>query len=203
MPRPTTTLQRRAQIVASLKIVMANRGYEGASVQAIAKQAGLAPGLVHYHFKSKQEILLELVRNLGDTLEARIDSIDSAEPAERLAAMIDTWLATGSEGEDREAVACWVTIGAESLRQPEVRELQRRYVSRAVDDFEREIRMTLEAGGREVGRAPELAAAILAAIEGYFRLAAIAPERIPPGSAASAVKTMVRGWLEAQEAVGA
>ena len=40
---------------------MADRGYERASVTAIAKAAGLTPGLVHYHFHNKKEILLALV----------------------------------------------------------------------------------------------------------------------------------------------
>ena len=58
MPRPSNTDARREQIVLGLQRVMAERGYEKATVSAIAQAAGLTPGLVHYHFKNKQEMLL-------------------------------------------------------------------------------------------------------------------------------------------------
>ena len=48
---------------------MAKRGYDGASVADIAKAARLTPGLVHYHFKNKQELIYEcheLSMRLGD-----------------------------------------------------------------------------------------------------------------------------------------
>ena len=45
MPRPPNTEQRRSQIVGGLARVMAERGYAKATIQAIAKAAGLSPGL--------------------------------------------------------------------------------------------------------------------------------------------------------------
>ncbi|HEY4122015.1 MAG TPA: TetR family transcriptional regulator, partial [Byssovorax sp.] len=53
-------VERRAQIVAALARVMAARGYERATVAQIAAEAGLAAGLVHYHFASKRDVLLTL-----------------------------------------------------------------------------------------------------------------------------------------------
>ena len=50
MARPRNTEERRRQIVDGLRLVMAENGYDGASVQAVAKAAGLTAGLVHYHF---------------------------------------------------------------------------------------------------------------------------------------------------------
>ena len=56
MARPSNTEERRQQIVEGLLRVMAERGYERASIAEIAKAAGLSPGLVHYHFTEKQEL---------------------------------------------------------------------------------------------------------------------------------------------------
>ena len=56
MSRPSNTEARRGQIVDAMVQVLAREGYEGASVQAVARVAGLAPGLVHYHFRRKLEI---------------------------------------------------------------------------------------------------------------------------------------------------
>jgi len=64
MARPSNTDERRLQIMGALVKVMAKRGYDGASVADIARAARLTPGLVHYHFKNKQEILLAALRDL-------------------------------------------------------------------------------------------------------------------------------------------
>ena len=58
MPRKPNTELRRAQIVDALRQVVAVSGYSGATIQAIAAQSGLAPGLIHYHFDDKLEILV-------------------------------------------------------------------------------------------------------------------------------------------------
>ena len=71
MPRPSNTQERRQQIVEALLDVMAAEGYAGASIQAIAAAAGLNPGLVHYHFKSKQQVLLHAIETLGQRVQRR------------------------------------------------------------------------------------------------------------------------------------
>jgi TetR/AcrR family transcriptional repressor of bet genes len=71
MARPSNTEERRQQIVEGLLRVMAKRGYERASIAEIAKEAGLSSGLVHYHFKDKQEILLTAVEQLAARVRTR------------------------------------------------------------------------------------------------------------------------------------
>src|SRR6266568_3080739 len=120
--RATRRGLKRRQIVEALLAVMAERGYDGASVQAIAQRAGLTPGLIHYHFASKQEILLEAVRELTRVAARRFDVLArrAKTPRERLRAFIDSRLATG-RGASPAAVAGWVVVGAEAVRQPEVK----------------------------------------------------------------------------------
>src|SRR3954470_3511156 len=74
MPRPSNTEERRAQITRALVKVMAKRGYDGASVADIARAARLTPGLVHYHFKSKRDILLAVLRDLVARHDAGLDA---------------------------------------------------------------------------------------------------------------------------------
>ena len=64
MSRRPNTDKRRAEIVKALLAAMAEHGYEKATIQLIAQKAGMAPGLLHYHFASKREMLLELVKAL-------------------------------------------------------------------------------------------------------------------------------------------
>src|SRR6187549_2862602 len=102
MARPSNTEERRLQITGALVKVMAKRGYDGASVADIARAARLTPGLVHYHFKSKQEILLaaldDLVARHREGLEQRI--AEAQGDAEReLDAFIDFHLGRGADAD--------------------------------------------------------------------------------------------------------
>lgn len=190
MPRPKNTDRRREEIVAGMLRAMATHGYERATIAQIAREAGLTGGLVHYHFSSKQEILIELVHSLSRRLNERFQSMaEGGSPAQRLGAFIDSRLATGS-GADAEAVACWVAIGAEALRQPEVSQ-----VYRAVMVTQRNQLQELVAVLAPEIDSDEAAAAILAAIEGCYQLAAAIPEIAPPGFASRSVRRMAAGLL--------
>jgi TetR/AcrR family transcriptional repressor of bet genes len=200
MARPSNTEERRGQIVDGLLTVMAQQGYGAASVASVAKAAGLAPGLVHYHFESKQEILLALVDLLGQRTRARRDAFvkEARTPRERLFAAIDALLAAG-DGADVRAVACWVGIGAEAVRQRDVRRQYRRLVHEAIAELEALVRDVLRSEGRSTANARLAAAGLMAAVEGCFRLAAAAPDAIVAGSAAGLVRAMAAGLIEAQE----
>lgn len=194
MGRPSNTEERRQQIVAGLLRVMAERGYEGASVAAIAKAAGLAPGLVHYHFKDKQEILLTLAEQLAARVHERVASrlarVKGGDARAKVDAFLDAFLATGADA-DPAAVASWVTISAEAIRQPEVRAIYEKVVRTDIAQLEE-----LVAAVTGKRRAPAVAAGLFAAIQGYFVLAASVPGLVPPGSAASTVKRMAAGVLD-------
>src|SRR5688572_30254150 len=118
------TENRRAAIVAAMLPVIARHGYEKATIQAIAREAGMTPGLIHYHFKSKQEILVALVEAIVDYARVRYEGEGSASagPMDRLQAYVRARLGLGA-GAAPDMVAAWVMIGAEAVRQAEVRAL--------------------------------------------------------------------------------
>jgi TetR/AcrR family transcriptional repressor of bet genes len=197
MARPSNTEERRQQIVEGLLRVMAERGYERASVTEIAKAAGLSPGLVHYHFEGKQEILLTLVEQLAERGRARVQARLSRvkdSPRAQVDAFIDAFLATGADA-DPSAVASWVTISAEAIRQPEVREAYEKVVRADLEHLE-----TLVAAVVGKRRARAMAAGLFASIQGYFVLAASVPGLVPAGSAANTVKRMAAGLLDVADA---
>lgn len=199
MARPSNTETRRRQITDALAAVMAERGYEKASVAAIARAAGLAPGLLHYHFPSKQAILVALVERLAEGLEARHRRRLAAAgdaPWARLDAFIDAFAAVDDDA-DPAAVACWTHIGDEAARRPEVAEPYRAAVARWHAALAARVADIVRAEGRpaDAAHADEWAAGLLAALEGAFHLGAAAPGIIPPGHAAGLVKRMARGLL--------
>lgn len=197
MARASNTEERRAQIVRGLQRVMAERGYERASVGAIARAAGLAPGLVHYHFANKEAILLALVEHIADRLEQRLERRlqVAGSPWERLDAFIDALLALDQDA-DPEAVACWALIGADAQRLPDVRALYQGAVERQVARLTDLVAEVLAAEGGDGATAPSCAVGLMAAVEGAFRLACGAPGVVPPGQAAGIVRRMARGLLE-------
>ena len=198
MPRPSNTEERRKQIAGALIKVMARRGYDGASVAGIAKAARLTPGLVHYHFASKQEILLaaldELVARHAARLEERLGAAGEDDPLAQVAAFIDVHLAVGAHA-DPEALACWVLISGEALREPKVRAGFHAALARLSGRLTAIIRRGVERSVFAAVEAEPAAAALLAAIQGYFVLAATARTLIPRGSAAAATKQMAEGLL--------
>ena len=95
MPRPSQARERRAQLIAALMRLLSERGYAGASVASIAREAKLAPGLVHYYFGSKQEILLELLESIRAAILVRRDerlARAGDDPRAKLFALTDALL---------------------------------------------------------------------------------------------------------------
>jgi TetR/AcrR family transcriptional repressor of bet genes len=197
MSRRSNTEQRRAEIVSALLAVMAEHGYEKATIQLIAQKAGLAPGLLHYHFKTKAEILLELVKTLANLSRQRfLDFAESASTAdERLRAYINARLAKG-QGADPHAVAAWVVIGAEAVRQPDVRAVYQDAVRAETALIEELLSACFIDRGRALTTVRALAAALLALIEGAFQLASAAPEVMPVGYAATMAIDLVERYID-------
>lgn len=179
----------------ALLSVMSERGYDGASIQAIGRRAGITPGLIHYHFANKQEILLEAVHELTRVAEQRFEALSrgAKTPRERLRAFIDSRLATG-KGANPAAVAGWVIVGAEAVRQPEVKAAREEAMRAHFAVLEALLRD--HAGDALTGReARRLAAIVLAAIEGAFQLSVSARGVMPTGYAASALMELVEARL--------
>jgi AcrR family transcriptional regulator len=68
---PTFTEQaRRGQIIAAAIDVLADNGYAGASLAAIAQRIGISKGVISYYFAGKDELLSTVVATvLGDAAE--------------------------------------------------------------------------------------------------------------------------------------
>lgn len=196
MARPSNTEERRAEIVEAMLRVMARQGYAKASIAAVAREAGLAPGLLHYHFRTKEEILLALIERLAKSVEARFEAKRPRTARGAVHAWIDAHLAQDERAEPA-AVACWVALGNEALYAPDVRAAYVRVIERDRALLEDLVRDALAAEGARPQDARRITAGLLAAVEGAYRLAVLAPDTIPGGSAASTVRQMADGLLAA------
>ena len=183
----------------ALARVMARSGYDGASVATIAAEAGIATGGVHYHFRSKGEILVDLVERLVAVAEARVQARveKTPEPHAELAAILDGLLVQGPDA-DPEAVAVWALIGAEAVRNEDVRAVYSRWIAIVRDRLRTAFVAACRKEKRSTAGAAPAAGALVALVEGYYAVAAGAPGVIPEGSAAPAARAFARALVDAQ-----
>lgn len=199
MARKPNTELRRQQIVDGLRQVIATSGYAGATVQAIAVAAGLAPGLIHYHFRDKNEILVALVESLSgyarERFERRAES--ATTPQERLRAYLDARLAYGPDAKP-DAVAAWVMIGEQAVRDPDVREVYQRAVGNELALIRSLLKASLIDQGKRTRKVEPLAVGLLAFVEGVFVLASNARLLVPKGFSADMAATWVSRYIAAE-----
>jgi AcrR family transcriptional regulator len=83
----------RERILSAALALVAEHGYAGCSVAAVAERAGVATGSVYRHFPAKAELIAEVFRTVSqrevDAL-VRAAELESGAPA-RITAMIETF----------------------------------------------------------------------------------------------------------------
>ena len=194
MPRPSNKEQRRKEIVQGLLDVMSENGYEKASIQSIAKACGLTPGLIHYHFKTKQEILVALIKSLSLIAQERYEGLleSAVSPRGKLEAFIDAALSLG-EGADEKAVSAWVVIGAEAIRQPEVQILYQEIITRNKLELMKLLSsLDSEMNAKLINKKIEnIAMMSLSSIIGAYQLATTVKEIAPKNYASDTLKQFI------------
>lgn len=67
---------RHETILSAAESVFAQSGYKGATMREIAERAGVAQGLIHYHFKTKEDLFKAMVaRRSGHINDQRAQSL--------------------------------------------------------------------------------------------------------------------------------
>ncbi|HEV3102790.1 MAG TPA: TetR/AcrR family transcriptional regulator [Candidatus Dormibacteraeota bacterium] len=68
-PRPKLSSDTREKIIKSAFTVLSRQGYENTSIKDIAEEAGVAQGLVHYYFKSKQQLVMAVLLDVCQKMD--------------------------------------------------------------------------------------------------------------------------------------
>lgn len=68
----------RATLLRAASAAFAERGYDGASVDAIAASVGLSKGAVYAHFPSKLDLFLGVIETLVEQAEWRLERVTKA-----------------------------------------------------------------------------------------------------------------------------
>jgi AcrR family transcriptional regulator len=116
--RPATDI-RVAEILASARVAFAEKGFDGASMQDLAKSVGMSVGNFYRYFPSKAAIVEAIV--MGDLAEMDRDFkaiITSSDPMLHLRATIRQRLS--GDDDCHEDGRLWAEIAAAALRKPEI-----------------------------------------------------------------------------------
>jgi AcrR family transcriptional regulator len=76
----TKSGETKAAILAAAYSVLSQRGIEKATVKEVARVAGVAPGLVHYYFASKDVLLQEVLQMAGRHYAGLIEEMLALPP---------------------------------------------------------------------------------------------------------------------------
>ncbi|MEV6447990.1 TetR/AcrR family transcriptional regulator [Amycolatopsis sp. NPDC051716] len=84
---------QRETIVAAATRQLAEHGYGGCSVAAVADRAGVAVGSVYRHFPTKADLVVHVFRQVvtREVEAVRAASAEAGAPAERVLAAVDTF----------------------------------------------------------------------------------------------------------------
>jgi TetR/AcrR family transcriptional repressor of bet genes len=182
MGRPSNREDRRREILGAFARVLADHGYAGATIAAVAAQAEIAPGLVHHHFDSKAELASALLHDLTARFRQRVRNYEREEDA--LLAYIDGALKL-DERADQTAARCWVGLFGEAIRDPTLFAQMRRLIDSEMTVIQQ------RSGGR---LSTNDAGCVLAFIIGALVLGAFAPRKTA-GFAAPGLTKLVTAML--------
>ncbi|MFI7677398.1 TetR/AcrR family transcriptional regulator [Actinophytocola sp. NPDC049390] len=158
----------RRKLLDAAVALISERGWGAVSTRVVAERAGVAPGLVHYHFSSVQALLSEAavgaMREVGAVLEPALAR--AGTPAEAMAALasaLDPYT-----GDDPTSLLFTETYLA-ATRDPALRAA----VAEVIVDFRARLAAWLGAHGVA---APEATAAVVgAAVDGLVLQRALDP----------------------------
>ncbi len=152
--------------------VFARRGYAGATVRDVAREAGVAQGLLYNYYRGKHELLAAVFRrSAADVERSFAAAAGDAPPAERLARLVRAAFAVV-----REHLDFWQLLYGVRQQADVVAAL-----GPALHAWTDGVRATLEAHLRDAGhRDPAVAARLLfAAIDGVAQHFALDPDGYP------------------------
>ena len=133
---------RREQLIAAAARVIGAKGYERASLQEICAEAGILPGSLYYHFKSKEDLFIKVhaegFRQLNEAVDEAIGG--QTDPWSRLEAACTAHLTLLVGSQDESLVA------GTSLFHPADGALQRR-LNRDRQAYEERFRDMIDALG--------------------------------------------------------
>ena len=193
-----TPRSTRDKLIDATFRVIARDGLDAASVKAIATEAGVAPGLMHYHFASKEAALAAAMQRSVDQFVARGAARRAGLPPERqLAAYIAD--VRGSIERDRDFYRVRLALAARALAHPPTAALLAAQTAAAVEETALAL---AAAAGEAPGERHRAIAHLLKATFDGFMLATLGNPDFPIGAVADLIEDNLTRWFSPAVASG-
>lgn len=128
-----TESSTRDRLIDAAFVVVAREGIEGASVKSIAAEAGITPGLLHYHFPTREAVLeAALRRALAEYLERSRLRRESTPPEKQIDAFLAD--ARSSAARDRDFFRVRLAFAAKALAEPALAAVLRELNAAAIEE---------------------------------------------------------------------
>ena len=158
----THRADNRERLIAAGHTVLSEKGYEATTVKEVARGAGVSPGLFHYYFASKDDLLVAVLHEAGARYGRMMRDLRATVPADRF---LEAALAALRERAIREPG--WYRLRYElfalGLRNPAFLPVVGELLAHTRQMFARAF---LDVTEGDEGRAQALAAVALACVDG-------------------------------------
>jgi AcrR family transcriptional regulator len=158
----THRADNRERLIAAGYSILSEKGYEATTVKEVAHIAGVSPGLFHYYFASKDELLIAVLREAGVRYGQMMGALRATVPEDRF---LETAFAALRERVRKEPG--WYRLHYElyalGLRDPTFQPVLGDMLGYIRQMFARAF---LAVTGEDERRAQALAAVVLAAFDG-------------------------------------
>lgn len=121
-PKQDRSRATRQRLLASAVACLAERGWAGSTVSAVAEHAGVSRGAAQHHFPTREDLFTGAVEYVAEERSAALRALPVQGRAEVVAALVDLY--TGPLF--RAALQLWVAASNEAPLRPRVTELEAR-----------------------------------------------------------------------------
>ena len=164
-PRPRVEAQRREEVLAATCAIIGEVGFRHVRIADVAERIGTSTGIIHYYFRTKDELLEAAFRFVIESARARsLAALEGlTDPKDRLITVIRVNLPTSSHHQDW---PIWIHLWAEALRDPALRRVSVAAYDRWVRLIEDIIKEGQDQGALTDVDAREFATQLLAMVDG-------------------------------------
>lgn len=160
------------RIVEAALRVLARDGYVATSIKDIAAEAGVAPGLLHYYFHTKEDLVLAA---LGSACASLRPAPNPGDPTGEVLGGIETF--RRNLGEHRQLRTVLAEMHGVALHNPRIRQAVVDFIRADLAYAERLAHAVLaQREDRSPGEARPIAAAVVAALSGIGLVELLDPE---------------------------
>ena len=151
------------------------KGYDGASMDQIAKRAGVSKGGVYYHFPNKEVLLMMANEKISEPVIAMMEkAMKNTSPSEGLREYIKEYIFYWGA---RPVELSFIFLSmVKALQQPVLMEYYKEYTTQATEFYVGMFAMAVEAKELEIEDVEAYGISLMGALDGLVTYTIICPE---------------------------